>query len=101
MWSLYNSIQQKLVGYYSQCNRNVWKKTIGDRNYLKQKQKSVEFLLFRSQFSSSVRQCEGFRRIGGDCPTLALVSDSAKTANWSVGGKDSRSIGRHVEGSDA
>ena len=53
MWSLYYSIQQKIVRYYSSFNRNVWKKTNGDRNYLKQ-QKSFEFMLFWSQFSSSV-----------------------------------------------
>ncbi len=53
MWLLYCSIQQKSVRYYSPFNKNVWKNTNGDRNYLKQ-QKSVEFLLFWSRFSSSV-----------------------------------------------
>ena len=56
MWRLYYSVQQKFVRYYSLFSRNVWKKTNGDRNYLKQ-HISVEFLLFRSRFSSS------------DCPT--------------------------------
>ena len=56
MWSFYYSIQQKFVRYYSPFNINVWKKTNGDRNYLKQ-QKSVEFLLFRSRFSSSGDGC--------------------------------------------
>ena len=54
MWSLYYSIQQKFVRYYSPFNENVWKKTNGDRNYFKQ-QKYVRFLLFRSRFSSSAR----------------------------------------------
>ena len=52
MWSLYYSIQQKIVRYCSPFSRIVWKKTDGDRNYLKQ-QKSVEILLFWSQFSTS------------------------------------------------
>ena len=52
MWSLYYSIQQKFVRYCSSFYRVVWKKTNGDRNYLKQ-HKSVEFLLFWSHFSSS------------------------------------------------
>ena len=52
MWLLYYSIQQKSVRYYSPFNNNVWKNTNGDRNYLKE-QKFVEFLLFRSRFSSS------------------------------------------------
>ena len=52
MWSLYYLIQQKCVRYCSPFNRNVWKKTNGDRNYLKQ-HKYVEFLLLWSQFSSS------------------------------------------------
>ena len=52
MWSLYYSIQQKSVRYCSPFNRNVWKTTNRDRNYLKQ-QNSVEFMLFWSQFSSS------------------------------------------------
>ena len=52
MWSLYYLIQQKFVRYCAPFNRNVWKETNGDRNYLKQ-QKFVKFLLFWSQFSSS------------------------------------------------
>ena len=52
MWSLYYLIQQKSVRYCSPFSRIVWKMTYGDRNYLKQ-QKSVEFLLFWLQFSSS------------------------------------------------
>ena len=52
MWSLYYLTQQKHVRYYSPFNRIVWKTTNGGRNYLKQ-QKSVEFLLFQSQYSSS------------------------------------------------
>ena len=54
MWSLYYLIQQKLVGHYSPFNRNMWKKTSGDRNYPKQ-HKSVELLLLWSQFASSKR----------------------------------------------
>ena len=60
MWSLYYSIQQKSVRYYSPFNKNVLKKTNGDRKYLKQ-QKSVEILLFRSRFASSVRGLEIIR----------------------------------------
>ena len=52
MWSLYYSIQQKSVRNCSLFNRNVWKMSNVHRNYLKQ-QKSVEFMLFWSQFSSS------------------------------------------------
>ena len=56
MWSLYYSIQQKSVRYYLPFNRNVWKKTNGDRNYLKQ-QKYVEFMLFWSRFLVVIKFC--------------------------------------------
>ena len=36
MWSLYYSIQQKLVRYGSLFKRNMLKKTSGDRNHPKQ-----------------------------------------------------------------
>ena len=62
MWSLYYLIQQKSVRYCSLFNKNVWKTTNRDRNYSIQ-QKSVEIMLFWSQFSSGVNLCYA-RKIG-------------------------------------
>ena len=53
MWSLYYSIQQKLIRYCSPFNRVMWKKTSDNGNYPKQ-HKFVEFMWLWSQFSSSI-----------------------------------------------
>ena len=62
MWSLYHSIQQKLVRYCSLFNMNMWKKTSGDHNYPKQ-QKSVEFLVVLLTFYA--RLCNGQQKKQG------------------------------------